>query len=91
MPIVHAVLSPALFASGCGTFAGQLYDSALGTCASVYNRHFNSTFVLAQYFGYLHRNPDDAPDSNLNGYQFWLVKLNQFKRLISKFAGPNRS
>jgi len=31
-----------------------------------------------QYFGYLRRNPDDAPDYNLDGYNFWLNKLNQF-------------
>jgi len=34
--------------------------------------------VLMQYFGYLRRNPDDAPDNNFDGYQFWLDKLNQF-------------
>ena len=34
--------------------------------------------VLMQYFGYLRRNPNDLPDSNFNGYDFWLVKLNQF-------------
>jgi len=31
-----------------------------------------------QYFGYLRRNPDDAPDNDLSGYNFWLNKLNQF-------------
>ena len=31
-----------------------------------------------QYFGYLRRNPDDAPDANFSGYNFWLSKLNQF-------------
>ncbi len=40
-------------------------------------------FVLAQYFGYLRRNPDDAdfrgiPDPNFDGYNFWLGKLNEF-------------
>jgi len=34
-------------------------------------------FVLMQYFGYLRRNPNDAPDNNLDGYNFWLTKLNQ--------------
>jgi hypothetical protein len=33
-------------------------------------------FVLMQYFGYLRRNPDDAPDSDMSGYNFWLSKLN---------------
>jgi hypothetical protein len=40
-------------------------------------REFNSAFVLMQYFGYLRRNPDDAPDNNLDGFNFWLNKLNQ--------------
>lgn len=39
---------------------------------------FNRAFVLMQYFGYLRRNPDDAPDGNFEGYNFWLTKLNQF-------------
>ena len=41
---------------------------------------FNRAFVLMQYFGYLRRNPDDAPEANLDfaGYNFWLSKLNQF-------------
>ncbi len=38
----------------------------------------NKAFVLAQYFGYLRRNPDDLPDSNFDGYNFWLDKLNRF-------------
>jgi len=36
------------------------------------------SFVLAEFFGYLRRNPTDAPDFNDAGYQFWLSKLNQF-------------
>jgi Tol biopolymer transport system component len=40
--------------------------------------HFNRAFVLMQYFGYLRRNPNDAPDANFDGYSFWLAKLNQF-------------
>ena len=39
---------------------------------------FNRAFVLMQYFGYLRRNPNDAPDGNFNGYDFWLDKLNSF-------------
>lgn len=41
-------------------------------------RDFNKMFVLMQYFGYLRRNPDDAPDGNFDGFNFWLNKLNQF-------------
>jgi hypothetical protein len=38
----------------------------------------SKAFVLMQYFGYMRRNPDDAPDSNFSGYDFWLSKLNSF-------------
>jgi subtilisin family serine protease len=43
-------------------------------------QEFNRAFVLMQYFGYLGRNPDDAPEATLDfsGYNFWLGKLNQF-------------
>jgi hypothetical protein len=41
-------------------------------------RQFNKAFVLMQYFGYLRRNPNDAPDLNFAGYNFWLNKLNEF-------------
>jgi hypothetical protein len=44
----------------------------------LYNSEYNRAFVLAQYFGYLRRNPDAAPDSDYTGYDFWLTKLNQF-------------
>lgn len=47
---------------------------------TLYNAEYNRAFVLMQYFGYLRRNPDDAPEGTLDfqGYNFWLGKLNQF-------------
>jgi hypothetical protein len=41
-------------------------------------REFNRAFVLMQYFGYLRRNPDDAPDADFSGFDFWLSKLDSF-------------
>lgn len=38
-------------------------------------REQNPAFVLMQYFGYLHRNPDEGPDADLSGFRFWLKKL----------------
>jgi hypothetical protein len=38
----------------------------------------NRAFVLMQYFGYLRRDPDAAPDADFTGYSFWLSKLEQF-------------
>ncbi len=48
--------------------------------ATLGQQEFNRAFVLMQYFGYLRRNPNDAPEPGLNfdGYNFWLNKLNQF-------------
>jgi hypothetical protein len=42
------------------------------------NSDFNKAFVLMQFFGYLRRNPNDTPDTDYTGYDFWLTKLNQF-------------
>lgn len=39
---------------------------------------FRKAFVLMQYFGYMRRSPNDSPDSNFNGFNFWLGKLNDF-------------
>lgn len=38
----------------------------------------NKAFVLMQFFGYLRRDPDSAPDTDFSGYNFWLGKLNEF-------------
>jgi len=32
------------------------------------------------YIGYLRRNPNDAPDGDFSGYNFWLSKLNSFSQ-----------
>ena len=41
-------------------------------------REFNHAFVLMQYFGYLRRGPNDAPDVDFSGFDFWLTKLERF-------------
>ncbi len=38
-------------------------------------REINRGFVQMQYFGNLRRNPNDPPDGNFNGFNFWLNKL----------------
>jgi hypothetical protein len=43
--------------------------------AGLRRREQNAAFVLMQYFGYLHRNPDEGPDTDLSGFNFWLRKL----------------
>ena len=45
---------------------------------NLYNAEFNRAFVLMQFYGYLRRNPNDSPDADYTGYDFWLTKLNQF-------------
>jgi subtilisin family serine protease len=51
---------------------------ALADNATLKQRELNRAFVLMQYFGYLRRNPNDAPDADYSGWKFWLDKLNQF-------------
>ena len=46
--------------------------------ATLNTQEFNRAFVLLQYIGYLRRNPNETPDSDYTGYDFWLTKLNQF-------------
>lgn len=41
-------------------------------------KEYSAAFVMMQYFGYLRRDPGAAPDSDLSGYNFWLMKLNSF-------------
>ena len=33
------------------------------------------SLVLLHYFAYLHRNPDDPPDNNLNGFNYWVQQV----------------
>ncbi|HEX7313217.1 MAG TPA: hypothetical protein VF297_04825 [Pyrinomonadaceae bacterium] len=82
----NALLAPtagernaAIAAFGTGNAAGRA--AALRSVAESQTLHqaeFNKAFVLAQYFGYLKRDPDALPDVNFNGYNFWLGKLNEF-------------
>ena len=60
-------------ASGAETRATVLRKVA--DHAELSRREFNRAFVLMQYFGYLHRNPDEGPDRDLAGFNFWLRKL----------------
>jgi hypothetical protein len=38
-------------------------------------RESKRSLVLLHYFGYLRRDPDDAPDGNLSGFNFWVREL----------------
>ena len=70
-----------LFGGGADTSNTTARAQALRQIAenqNLYNAEFNRAFVLMQYFGYLRRNLNDAPDTDYTGYDFWLTKLNQF-------------
>jgi glucose/arabinose dehydrogenase len=62
--------------SGAKTRAQVL--RAIAEDADLNSAEMNRAFVLIQYFGYLRRNPNNAPDADYSGYDFWLTKLNQF-------------
>jgi hypothetical protein len=48
--------------------------------AGLRQRELNRAFVLMQFYGYLRRDPDAAPERDLNfaGWKFWLDKLEEF-------------
>ena len=69
----------AVAAYSSGNAAGRAAAlSSVIESATVFNALYNPAFVLMQYYGYLRRNPDDLPDNNFNGYDFWLAKMNSF-------------
>ena len=63
---------------GSGQLTRAQVLRAVAEDADFKTREFNRAFVLMQYFGYLRRAPNDAPDPDFSGYNFWLGKLNQF-------------
>jgi hypothetical protein len=82
------VPSPTELASVIGEFGGapDTVDTAARARAlrrvaentTLVEQEKNKAFVLMQYFGYMRRNPDDTPDSDYTGYDFWLGKLTNF-------------
>jgi hypothetical protein len=73
--------SAAITAFGAGGVDGRAQALLSVTASgSVFNKQYNPAFVLMQYLGYLRRNPNDAPDTNYDGYDFWLNKLNSFSQ-----------
>ena len=71
--------SVAITAFGAGGTSGRVAAlRSVADAGTVRTAEFSPSFVLMEYFGYLRRNPTDAPDGNDSGYQFWLAKLNSF-------------
>ena len=69
----------AIAAYGSGNTAGRAAAlRSIAENAAFQQAEYNSAFVLMEYFGYLQRDPDAAPDTDFAGYNFWLAKLNQF-------------
>jgi hypothetical protein len=57
-----------------GVGVEQIFNTRYGK--AFYDREFNPSFVLMEYFGYLRRDPDQE------GYDFWLAKLNRYGNYI---------
>jgi hypothetical protein len=70
--------SAAITAFGAGGTTGRAAAlRSVVESASLDAAEKNRAFVLMQYFGYLKRNPNDLPDADFSGYQFWLSKLDE--------------
>lgn len=63
---------------GAGTETRATVLRKVAEDQNFFQKELNPAFVLTQYFGYLRRNPNDAPDADFSGFNFWLGKLNQF-------------
>jgi hypothetical protein len=63
-------------ATDAGARGRALLDVTQNT--TLQQREINRSFVQMQFFGYLRRNPNDVPDGNFAGFDFWLTKLNAF-------------
>jgi len=75
----NAERNAAISSYGSGDTAGRAAAlRSVSESRTVFNRLYNDAFVLMQYYGYLRRNPDDVPDNNFSGYDFWLAKMNSF-------------
>ena len=61
-----------------GTMTRAQVLRAVAEDQTLKDAEFRRAFVLLQYYGYMRRNPDDAPDTNFGGWKFWLDKLNEF-------------
>jgi Calx-beta domain-containing protein/carboxypeptidase family protein/pectate lyase-like protein len=82
-------LSPGDIAAAVAEFQGTATSDSIAARARVLRRvaengtfsqrQFNPAFVLMEYFGYLQRNPNELPDTNLDGYNSWLQKLEEFR------------
>ena len=69
----------ALDAYGAGGAEGRAASMrAAMESATVFRHYYNRGFVLAEYFGYLRRDPHEPPDADFAGYDFWLGKMNAF-------------
>ncbi len=69
----------AIGAYGSGDTAGRAAAlRAVAENQTFQQQESNKAFVLMEYFGYLQRDPDAAPNTDFSGYNFWLAKLNQF-------------
>ena len=62
-----------------GTLTRAQVLRAVAEDADTQRQEFNRAFVLMQYFGYLRRDPDAAPEADFAGYNFWLSKLDEFR------------
>ncbi|PYS74599.1 MAG: hypothetical protein DMF73_03145 [Acidobacteria bacterium] len=76
MSLTEETQESAALATGGKTRAQVVRDIA--EHPNLAKSELNRAFVLMQFFGYLRRNPNDTPDTDYTGYDFWLTKLNQF-------------
>ena len=66
--------------SGALTPGGETRSSILRRIAGklrAAGRDYTAAYVLIHYFAFFHRDPDQAPDRDLQGYEFWRQSLDR--------------
>jgi hypothetical protein len=63
----------AALASGSATRADVMLKLSADT--RLVERERNRSLLLLHYFGFLRRNPDDPPDRDTSGFDFWLAQM----------------
>lgn len=56
--------------------------------ASVFRAYYNRALVLSEYFGFLRRNPNQSPDADWIGFDYWLAKMDSHSRLTEDVTNP---
>jgi hypothetical protein len=60
-----------------GQPGGQEHVDRINNARQLERSEYNAAYVLVHYFAFFHRDPDQLPDRDLAGYNFWRQQLDR--------------